>query len=821
MRIVTRTPTRVFETASIQAPIQTSADAAARPPAPRRAASGRQARLFALTPISAALALAPAAALVSLPEAGAQALEEVVVSAQRREVGLQDSALSVSAFSGQQLEEAQVFNAGDLAQTTVGVSFTNPTPFDMELNIRGVMNTRLDAPSASRSVGVFFDEVIVGRMGLMSMDFYDLERVEILRGPQGVLLGKNVVGGAVNIITAKPEFETGAAIRAQVGNLGAQLLSGHVNVPLSDKLAMRASMQLRQNDGFAKNAVTGRDLHNIDSTQARLSFLYEGDNDFQGRLTFEYMEDEGNGTCAIGSGGNPWDVARGVAGITDIRRCAPEAVQYSGIPGDSLQFYEREATSVTLRLEKGFGDTQFVSLTSYRDGNGASQYSQTGLGPDGPGILPAFQEAVGSGSPLVVPLGLAFDFPVREAEDLSQFTQEFRLVSDSPDSPLDYIAGVYYQEDEVDKNDLFWGEVLLGSPGSPFGSLNGESEWFNNATTESWAVFGQVGYQITDDLKFTLGGRYTEDEVSGRVQGIVRATGDKFNPTETTPITPLNGEPNDAGGIDFYPLGGGYTTPYGESWDELTFTGILEYTLSDDVMLYGNVSQGYKSGGFQDTPSNTAGATVPYDPETVLSYEAGIKSEFMDRRLRVNGAIFLMDYKDLQVEFTNDVCLCNIVSNASDAKIQGVEIEVDFAATDDLLVWFKGSFLDTEYEDYVISTGDFSGNQLQRTPDTQINTGLEYTAAVGNWGRALKFRLSYTWQDDMPWAHTNVSWEDAYGLLDGRIGLNPEDRNWTVALWGRNLTDEEARANVIEFLGGDVGLYNPPRTYGVEFGYRF
>ncbi|MFK8043031.1 TonB-dependent receptor [Congregibacter sp.] len=769
--------------------------------------------LFTLSPLSAALMLIPLTTVVSVPQAGAQALEEVVVTAQRREVGLQDSALSVSAFTGQQLEDAQVFNAGDLAQTTVGVSFTNPTPFDMELNIRGVMNTRLDAPSASRSVGVFFDEVVVGRMGLMSMDFYDLERVEILRGPQGVLLGKNVVGGAVNIITAKPDLdETSGAIRAQVGNLGAQLLTGHVNVPLTDQLAMRASVQLRQNDGFASNAFTGRDLHNLDSTQARLSFLYQGDNDFEGRLTFEYMEDEGNGTCAIGEGGNPWSVVRDGLGLTDIRKCAPEPVQYSTIPGDSLQFYEREATSLTLRLEKGFENSRLVSITSYRDGDGQSQYSQTGLGPDAPGVL----EYIATGGPDTFSYLFAFDFPVREAEDLSQFTQEFRLVSDNPDSASDYIFGVYYQEDEVDKNDLFWGEILLGVP-----SLNGESDWQNQATTESLAVFGQVGYKFTDDLKFTLGARYTEDETDGQVRGLVRALGDKFNPADTVPLTPLNGEPDGMGGIAFYPLGGGFDTPYGESWSETTLSGILEYSINDDVFLYANVSQGYKAGGFQDTPSNTAGATVPYDPETVLSYELGMKSEFMDRRLRVNAALFMMDYENLQVEFTNDVCLCNIVSNASDAKIQGAEIEIDFAATNDLLVWFKGSFLDTEYENYVISTGDFSGNQLQRTPDNQVNTGMEYTASLGDWGRALKFRLSYTWQDEMPWAHTNVSYEDAYGMLDGRIGLSPEGRNWTLALWGRNITDEEPRANVIEFLGGDVSLYNPPATYGIEAGYRF
>jgi len=765
-----------------------------------------------LSTISAALVLVPIATLAPSQQASAQALEEVIVSAQRREVGLQDSALSVSAFSGQDLEEAQVFNAGDLAMTTVGFSFTNPTPFDMELNIRGVMNTRLDAPSASRSIGVFFDEVVVGRMGLMSMDFYDIERVEVLRGPQGVLLGKNVVGGAVNIITAAPDLtEASGAIRAQVGNMGATLLSGHYNAPLSDNLALRASFQRRENDGFASHAFTGRDLHNLESTQARLSFLYDNNDDFSARFTFEYMDDEGNGTCAIGEGGNPWSVVRDGIGLNDIRQCAPDPVQYSVYPGDSLGFYEREATSLTLRLEKAFENSRLISITSYRDGEGESQYSQTGAGPDTPGVL----EYVASGGPNLVSYLFAFDFPVREAEDLSQFTQEFRLVSDNPDSAIDYIAGVYYQEDEVDKVDLFWSEILLGVP-----SLNGESQWDNNATTESIAVFGQIGYQITDSLKLTLGARYTEDDTSGQVRGLALALGDKFNPADAVPLTPLNGEPG-PDGIAYYPLGGGFNTPYGESWDELTFSGIIEYSISDDVFLYGNVSQGYKSGGFQDTPSNTAGATIPYEPETVLSYELGVKSEFMDRRLRVNGAVFMMDYENLQVEFTNDQCLCNIVSNASDAEITGVELEIDFAATPDLLLWLKGSFLDTEYENYVISTGDFSGNQLQRTPENQVSGGMEYTASVGSWGRALKFRLAYTWQDKMPWAHTNVSWEDDWGMLDGRIGLSPEGKNWSVALWGRNLTDEDIRANVIEFLGGDVSLYNPPRTYGVEVAYRF
>jgi iron complex outermembrane receptor protein len=769
--------------------------------------------------------VAVASTLVLIATGGvavAQELEEIVVTAQKREVGLQDAPLSISAFSGDTLEKARILDAGDLAYANAGLTFTNPTPFDMELNIRGVMNTRLDAPSASRSVGTFVDEVVVGRMGLMNMNFFDIERVEILRGPQGVLLGKNVVGGAINIITAKPEFERSGQIMGSVGNLDSRLINGHYTGGITDNIAVRAAFQYKEDDGFAENWLNGTPYHDLESLQARLSFLYEGDNDLRANLILEYMTDEGNGTCAIGEFGNPWAVAREVVGITDIRECLPEPVQYSNAPpGGRLQGFDREATSLNLTIDKGFSGFTLTSITGYRSGNGESQYSQTGLGPDAPGIQEAFFGALGSGDiGRATSLGLAFDFPVRELEDLSQFSQELRVTSTS-DGRLDWIAGAYYQKDEVDKFDRFWSEILLGAVGLAPGSLNGESVWDNRGEVESYAFFGQVGYQILDPLKFTIGARYTNDDISGNIRGTAVRTGDKFAPDDPVPLTPLTGEPDGAGGINFYPQGGGFMTPYSESWSEMTLQGILEWTLSDAIMVYGSIAEGYKSGGFQDTPPNTLGATLPYEPETVTNYEAGIKSEFFGGRMRLNGAVFYMDYSDLQVEFTNDVCLCNVVSNASDAKIQGIEFEIQAAPIDSLLVWFNGTVLDTEYEDYVISTGDFSGNQLQRTPETQLTAGAEYSMDIGGWEDGLAFRVNYAWQDEMPWAHTNVSWEDSYGLLDARVSLAPVDSAWSVSVWGKNLTDEDVRANVIEFLGGDVGLYAPPRTYGVDLTWRF
>ncbi len=762
-------------------------------------------------------------ALILSCQAWAQAvLEEITVTAQKRDIGLQDSPLSISAFSGETLEKGKIFNAGDLAQRTAGLSFTNPTPFDMEMNIRGVMNTRLDAPSASRSVGIFMDEVVVGRMGLMSMDFYDIERVEVLRGPQGVLLGKNVVGGAINVITAKPQFENEGKVTVSAGNLGSQLVKGFVTGGLSENLAARFALQYRKNDGFAKDVLNDRDLHNLESMQARLSLLYQGDDGLSADLVFEYLSDEGNGTCAIGVGPMPWTASRALVGLTDIRDCMPEPVQYSDSPDGRNQGYDRDAFNATLSIEREFDGFTLTSVTGYRRGEGESQYSQTGLGPDAPGLQDAFFAALRAGdTPTAREYGLSFDFPVREDEDLTQFSQEIRLTSNDTSSMVDWIVGAYYQKDEVDKFDRFWSEILLGAAGLAPGSLNGESTWDNRGEVESYAAFGQVGYRFTDALSLTVGARYTSDDISGNLDAVAVALGDKFSPADPTPLTPLTGEPDGMGGVVPYPLGGGFSTGYGDDWTETTLQAILEYDVNDDVILYANVSQGYKSGGFQDTPPNTLGATLSYEPEKVLSYEVGIKSEFMDSRLRINGAAFLMDYEDLQVEFTNDVCLCNIVSNASDAEIKGLELEVQFVPTDFLYTWLSGSYVDTEYQDYVISTGDFSGNRMQRTPEAQISVGAEVTTSVGGWEDALSVRVVYTWQDDMPWAHTNVGMEDSYGIWDARIALAPLDQPWSISLWGKNIGDKDYRANIIEFLGGEMSLYAPPRSYGVDFTYQF
>ena len=734
-------------------------------------------------------------------------LDVIQVTAQRRESSIQDSSLAVSAMTGETIEEDRILSFEDLASSMTSLSFTALSPLDQEFNIRGITNTRLDSPSADQSVGIFVDEVYIGRSGLFNSDMYDIDRVEVVRGPQGVLLGRNVVGGAISIYTASPTFEPSGNMTASFGNYSETLVRGYLNGPLTESVAGRLSFQTRNRDGFNTDILHNRDLDDAQSLQARGQLLYApADRDLKARLVFDYMEDEMSGFHSVAIDGpdpatqGPWSAAREAVSAAlgrelDIRESLPEHPQYKGDAAPSPQGLNREAWGLALDVDYGIGDiATLTSVTGYRQGQAYNLYDQTGIGPDnGFGVI----------SPLL------FSFPVSETEDITQFTQEFRLVSEPGDSRFDWIVGAYYQHDEVEKYDRFWGEVPL----TALPTLSGESHWDNRAETDSLAVFGQLGFQMTETIRLVGGLRYTRDEKSGVVTGIAVEGGDQFNPDDTVPMSPLSPS---------YPEGSSFTTSYGQSWEELTPQVTAEYAPTEDLFFYATWSRGYKGGGFEDDPANPVAAMSGYDPETVENIEVGAKIDFFSNRARLNVAAFSMDYQDLQVTQTDDGCLCNITDNAADAEITGAELEMTFAVTNRLTVWGGATFLETEYIDFIDGTGvDASGNQLQRTPENQFNVGAELVLDVGPYVDALSIRANYSHQGEMYWSPENVQYEDAYGLLNGRIAFAPESANWSVSLWGRNITDEIYRTNIIAFFGDEVSRLGAPRTYGVEFSMDF
>ncbi len=746
--------------------------------------------------------------LLAAGAAQSQQLEEIVVTAQKREIGLQSAPVAVTAFTGKSLERNRIFSISDLASSAPSLSLTQgSSPVDLELNIRGITNTRLDSPSGEAAVGTFIDDVYIGRNGGMNTDYFDIERIEVIRGPQGVLLGKSVVGGALSIITAKPEFENSGAITVGIGNYDSNLVTGHVTGPINDAWAGRLSFQTRRHDGYAYDILHDREIDDWESRQLRAQLLYRPDGSkWSGRVVLDYNKDSMSGLNSVAisdgqTGGfrpRPWSQLRAFLGLTDPRVSIPEENVFNGDSRPTQQFLNRESVGLSLNIAGEYDAFTLNLITGYRTGRANNLYDQTGGGPD---VLDETETFGVTFADFLAfdPTAATFLFsePVGENADISAFSQEIRLTSKS-DGNFDWIAGVFFKKDDIDKFDRFYGEGNSGA----LPTLSGESHWINNGENTNIGVFGQIGYRFTDSLKLNVGARWTSDKKEGRIQGIAVATGDRFNPMDTAPLTPLVAP---------------YDTPYGNTWKKTTPQATLEWTPNEDFFMYGTISTGFKGGYFQDTAPNAFAAAFATRPEEVTNYEIGLKSDFAGGRARLNAAIFLMDYTDLQVEQTNQDCLCNLTENASDAEISGLEAEFSFAATENLLLNISATFLDTEYVEFREASGVISsGNPLQRTPETQYGANIDW--AVSD---SISVFVNYAWQDKMPWQPANLNFEDAYGLLDARVTYAPADANWAFSVWGKNITDELYRSNIIPFFGEEVSQFGPPGTYGVDFSYSF
>ena len=626
------------------------------------------------------------------------------------------------------------------------------------------------------------------------------------RGPQGVLLGRNVVGGAISIYTARPEQDVGGSFSAEFGNFDSRLFNGHVTGELIDGLSGRLSFQSRTRDGYNRDLVSNRDLDDLNSFQARAQLLWEPESipDFSARLSIEYMDDESNGPHKFTvptdpNAPGPWSIARqqvsDVLGGLDSRESLPSTYTYFGEQFPSTQILRREAIGAVLDLENTIpGFATLKSVTGYRSGEAFYIFDQTGIGPRN-GLIDPLANL--PNNPFL------FSYPVNEDEEISQFSQELRAVSDMPNSPLDWIVGVYYQSDEVDKIDRYIGEMPLGVP-----NLSGEANWINSGENTNVAVFAQLGYDITETVHVKGGVRWSQDEKKGAVSGISRDAGDVFNPDDTVFLSPLLSEFTDVS--------------YSDTTSEITPQFTVDYQPNDNVLAYFTYSIGYKGGGFEDTPANAEAAQIAYDPETATNLELGVKLDLLDGRARINTAVFRIDYEDLQVTQADDGCLCNLTDNAADAEITGIETEVQVLATDNLLLFGNATLLNTEYTEFTDSNGlDNSGNTLQRTPETQFSVGGELTTDFFSMQDALTTRLSYAYQGELYWQPDNLLTEDAFGLFDARITLAPADSPYTFSIWAKNITDEEYRTNVNSFFGDEIGTLGAPRQFGVAFSTSF
>lgn len=700
-------------------------------------------------------------------------LDNLVITARKREENLQDVPIAVTGIGSEELREEQITDLSEIAAKVPSFTFQSQNSMESEMFIRGVGSVRLNGATSDPSIGTFLNEVYVGRRGAATPPIFDLARVEVLRGPQGTLFGKNIVGGAINLITAAPkdEFDAGGSI--SLGNYSSVLAEGFVTGPISENMSGRLAVYREAHDGYATNIINGQELEDKNAFAGRGSLLWDISDDITLSLIADYSQDRAGGPNrhAVDDPNQ--------AGFGFITPNIPEDPRVNVSPYQ--QYADRDTAGLTGRLDWDFGPVALTYLSAVRYGEGDGRWTQAGAGS---------------------PPSLT-DSTLTQHEMYQGLTQELRLTSD-PDNRFRWIVGGYFLNENVTRTSQNTAiSFLPGGPGGTRDSLDGDNIFVGHSGTKSYALFGEAEYDITDTLTLAVGGRYTTDEKELRSQAIVLDVGmpgDLFSPA---------------------PLQSPYDVSVDESWSEFTPKIALNWQATEDALVYASYASGYKGGGWQGATANAIAASTAYNPENAATYEIGLKADWFENRLRTNLAAFYTDFSDLQVELLDDVNLTLVVANAADAVIQGFEFEVSGKPTDWLNLFASGSLLDTEYKDYIdpLRGIDYSGNELQRTPEYQFAVGGNVRQPLND---AIDFvaALNYSYQDQMFWGPDNTNFEDGYGILNGRIGVEAADGKWKLSLWGKNMADELYRVSIIPFVGDEVSVFGAPQTYGVRLSVR-
>lgn len=705
-------------------------------------------------------------------------LEEVIVTAKKRDENMQDVPIAISAFSGDTMNEIGVTRAGQLGDYVPGLEITAPAGEGSQLLVflRGAGLADF-APNNAGPIGFYADEVFISSPILTSFQFLDLQRVEVLKGPQGTLYGRNTTGGAIKFISNKPTEEFEANFLGSYGNYGTTKLEASVSGPLTDSIRARAAISKNDSDGFVDNLVTGEDENGIDV----LTWRTIVDADLGDSTTMRFNL-HGAKTDQPTSKYNHVGL---LPGGTDVLGYAGPDDLYKGEYNRNDDKVETDAIGGYVQFDVDFDDFAFTSITAYDDMD-SSLAEET------------------DASPLDM-LWIESDY------DSDTFSQELRLAGST--ETVTWLAGVYYLDEDYDQKayyDLF-GELraFTGGVSDPTGELFGAP--ILNAlakisqNTKTYAVFGQADIDITEKLTATLGLRYTDEE--------------RTFDTSATLIDDVLFGPDGLEAYNFSDLD--------FSDDQFSWRVGMDYITDSDALLYTSISRGFKSGGFNGSllsfdADEAALQAKPYDSEFVTAYEVGYKGEFAEGRLRLNAALFYNDFEDLQVfTFTNTGDLpVSVLDNASSADVTGLELDVVWYPTDSLLLNVSAAFMDSELKDFETDGGtDLSGNEISLTPETSVTALARYDHDLGDLGSAFvqataAYRSSFFFTPD----NADFLEQDSYTLVSARIGYSHPSDKWGLALFGNNLTEEEYINFAFDL--SDFGVIpefaGVPRTYGIE-----
>lgn len=691
-------------------------------------------------------------------------IETITVTAERRETTAQSTPLALTAMSEAEIRDARIEDISDLVIRIPNFSFTPFAVTDPQLFIRGIGSTQ-DGAGGDPSIVVLQDDVVFGRFTGQATPLFDLQRIEVLRGPQGTLFGRNAAGGVVHYVTNRPsDRHEGMVSITPVGDHDRFETEFMANVPINEDWAFRIAGRTSRHDGYNFSTTTGRDVDDGDTVAGRVHLQYEPSSEITALLTANYSADRIYGDTRTPLPRGTFVNRPGVNLDPDPRIRQPN---FDG-------YLDRDILGLSLNIDAATALGDFTSVTAYRN------------------VSFSWLQDLGG---IQVPPFILRTTNLQD-ETSSQVSQEFRLANDAMGGRLHWVGGVFFSNEEIDRDETF-DRQFAGTPSNP--------SFIQDLTSRSVAVFGSLTYDLTDRVSLTAGLRQSWDEKEGRFTVI-----DNLNGTSGS-LAPALEE---------------YDTPVGESWSALTPRFTVDFQATDDLMLYATIARGYKAGGFDSAPASASAARVPFDPEYVWNYEAGLRWDFWDDRARFNATAFTMSYTDLQVQQLIQLVPGDpstqllVIDNAADATVEGLEFEFMVAPTDALRLGGTVSYLNATFDEFITSTNaDLSGNHLRRAPENSYSIYGSYTADVPAIAGSLEGRVEYAYRGDQFFENENfpVHLEESYGLLDASLTYLSDSGDWRVSLWGKNLTDELYRVNAVSVSDSAFAKLGPPLTWGITF----
>ena len=760
-----------------------------------RLSQGR--RLLVMAATSTCLAAMPAAVRAQDGQAEARpadpdsdAIGEILVTAQRRAQNVQDVPIAITAVDGEALRNAGIRDPRDLTLLVPSLSMQAGTAASTtSLFIRGVGIGDFNS-NTTGAVGVYVDDVFIGANAGKLFNIFDSEGIEVLKGPQGTLYGRNTTAGAIRFASVKPTDSFSGNVSALYGRFNEVRIEGGVGGPIiEDVLKVRVSGLYHRNDGTTFNRLTGNRVNDLDLWAGRIILDYTPNVDTLVRLAVHGGRNSG-GARQFQHRGQGVDFFGDPAFLPD--GTPTDGFGYADTDGDpyagDYDIEGRERINVfgaSLLGQFTFGDVQLTSISAYEQVNRFT-LEDTDASPNQ--VVTAYYE----------------DRP-------RQFSQELRLQSVG-DGTFTWIVGGFYFHDNLKTDSAF--DILrsLRDPSAPLGGFDPASSigllrYPYTQTTDSFALFGQGDYKLSDSLTATLGLRYSQDRIRMQFVSLFDALGAVVpEPAFSNVTVPL---------VDF---------DQSQSFDDLSWRAALNYKV-DDTLIYASFSKGYNSGGFAGGASTDVGQLDPFDSEKLFAYEIGLKTDLLDRRLRFNASAFYYDYRDLQV-FIFDVSGPVPVQrklNAGNASIFGLEAEITAKPVRNLELFGAFTLMDSEYDTFVALGGaSFAGNRLVNAPTFSGAAGVRVNVPLEN-GSEIRANVdgSYTSSIFLYPDNLTATQVDGYGLLNARIAWSSSEDRYEIALWAKNITQTEYITGIFPIITQDQVNFNEPRTYGVQLTARF